>query len=219
MTVRAAIFDLDGVLVDTAKYHFLAWKLLASELGFDFTENDNRRLKGVSRMRSLEILLETGALSKRFSMAEKLELASRKNELYVAYIKRLGKDEILPGAKECLLRFRSLGIKTALGSASKNAGVILDKLELRPLFDAIVDGNMTSHAKPDPEVFLLGAKYLGVDPDVCAVFEDAQAGLDAAKAGGMLAFAVGRPADLHGYDAIFSGLLEVDVSDLLRRFA
>jgi beta-phosphoglucomutase len=219
MKINAAIFDLDGVLVDSAKYHYLAWKQLALDLGFDFPQGENEKLKGVSRMQSLELLLECGNMQGRFSMPQKIELASRKNELYLAYINRLDKDEILPGAAECLMQFRSLGIKTALGSASKNAGIILDRLDLRPLFDAIVDGNRTSRAKPDPEVFLLGARDLGADPISCLVFEDAQAGLDAAKAGGMRAVAVGRAADLHGYDAIFSGLHEVDAADLLHRFA
>jgi len=218
MMLRVAIFDLDGVLVDTAKYHYLAWKQLASELGFDFPLAENEKLKGVSRMRSLEILLRTGRMEGRFTASEMAGLADRKNERYVEYIKKLGKDEILPGARDCLLRFRELGLKTALGSASKNAGVILDILVLGSLFDSIVDGTRTSRAKPDPEVFLLAARDLGADPAVCVVFEDAQAGLDAAKAGGMRTVAVGQPDNLTGYDAIVDGLHEVDPEDLVRRF-
>jgi len=219
MTVRAAIFDLDGVLVDTAKYHYLAWKQLALSLGFDFPERVNERLKGVSRMQSLEILLETGNLGQRFTPEEKIAFAQQKNEWYVAYINKLEKSEILRGARECLIGFRSLGVLTALGSASRNAPIILARLELSNLFDSIVDGTRTSRAKPDPEVFLLGARDLGVDPADCVVFEDAQAGLDAAKAGGMLAVAVGRPSDLTGYDAIVSGLHQVVPANFIRAFS
>ena len=219
MIVRAAIFDLDGVLVDTAKYHYLAWKQLALSLGFDFPERVNERLKGVSRMQSLDILLETGNLEQRFTPEEKAILAERKNAWYVEYINKLEKNEILPGARECLVGFRSLGILTALGSASRNAPVIIARLELKGLFDSIVDGTRTSRAKPDPEVFLLGARDLGVDPAECIVFEDAQAGIDAAKAGGMRAVAVGRPSDLRGYDAIVGGLHEVDPAALIRAFS
>jgi len=218
MKLRAAIFDLDGVLVDTAKYHYLAWKQLALSLGFDFPEQVNERLKGVSRMQSLQILLETGNLENRFDLEEKLALAERKNECYVAYISRLEKSEILRGARECLIGFRSLGVLTALGSASRNAPLILARLELIDLFDSIVDGTRTSRAKPDPEVFLLGAQDLGVDPADCVVFEDAQAGIDAAKAGGMRAVAVGRPSNLSGYDAIVSGLHQVDPATLIKAF-
>ncbi len=217
MPIRAAIFDLDGVLVDTAKYHYLAWCRLARELGFAFTEKDNERLKGVSRMRSLEILLETGGMAGRFTPEQMHGMAERKNGWYVEYITHMDASEILPGAAECLRAFRALGVKTALGSASKNSGLILDNLQLRDLFDTIVDGTRTSRAKPDPEVFVLGARDLGVDPAECVVFEDAQAGLEAARAGGMKAVAVGKPEDLSGYDAIVAGLFEVDPAALMRR--
>lgn len=181
MSIKAALFDLDGVIVDTAKYHYLAWKRLASELGFVFTEKDNERLKGVSRMRSLEILLEVGGLLGKFSEEEMAEMAARKNEWYVSYISKMDESEILDGTVECLKGFRALGVKTALGSASKNAMLILGNLKLTPYFDAIIDGTKVSKAKPDPEVFLLGAKEVGVDPKDCVVFEDAQAGIEAAK--------------------------------------
>lgn len=216
MPIHAAIFDLDGVLVDTAKYHYLAWCRLADELGFAFSRHDNERLKGVSRMRSLEILLETGGMAGRFTPEQMAEMAERKNGWYVAYIARMEESEILPGAAECLRGFRALGVKTALGSASRNAAMILDNLKLRGLFDAIVDGTRTSRAKPDPEVFVLGARDLGIAPCECVVFEDAQAGLEAAHAGGMKAVAVGRPEDLAGYDAIVTGLSEVDPAALIR---
>lgn len=216
MSIKAAIFDLDGVIVDTAKYHFLAWRRLADELGTRFTEKDNERLKGVSRMRSLEILLEVGGLTGKFSESDQLRLADKKNRWYVEYISKMDKSEILRGTVECLNGFRASGIKTALGSASKNAMLILDRLALAPYFDAIVDGTKVSKPKPDPEVFLLGAKSLGVAPETCVVFEDAQAGIEAAKNGGMKAVAVGSPENLNGYDKIVKGLYEVDIQDIVR---
>lgn len=215
MGIGAALFDLDGVIVDTAKYHYLAWKRLAGELGSEFTEKDNERLKGVSRMRSLEILLEVGGLSGKFSESEMQEMAARKNAWYVEYISKMDESEILKGTIECLKGFRALGVKTALGSASKNAMLILNNLKLTPYFDAIIDGTKTSKAKPDPEVFLLGAQALGVKPENCVVFEDAQAGIEAAKSGGMKAVAVGKPEDLTGYDKIVRGLFEVDPKEII----
>ena len=201
---RAAIFDLDGVIVDTAKYHYLAWKRLANELGFDFTERDNERLKGVSRMRSLEILLEIGGLD--LDEEEKSALAEKKNGWYVEYIREMDESELLPGARECLIRLREKGVKTALGSASKNTPTIINGLNIVDLFDAVVDGNKTSKAKPDPEVFLLGAQELGVDPADCVVFEDAEAGLQAARAAGMYAIGVGDPGVLESAHDVIAGL-------------
>lgn len=219
MAIKAAIFDLDGVIVDTAKYHYLAWKHLAEELGFIFSEKDNERLKGVSRMRSLEILLETGGLSGKFSLQQMEAMASKKNGWYVEYISRMDESEILPGTLNCLRGFNDLGIKLALGSASRNAPMILRNLSLTNCFDVIIDGTGTSKAKPDPEVFLLAASELSVPPKNCIVFEDAQAGLEAAKAGGMWAVAVGSPNNLFGYDAIVRGLDEVNPKELIQIFS
>lgn len=209
---KAALFDLDGVIVDTAKYHYLAWKRLANELGFDFTEKDNERLKGVSRMRSLEILLEVGGLN--FNEEEKLKLAEKKNNWYVEYITKMDESEILPGAKECLIKLREKGIKTSLCSASKNAQLILNNLKIKDLFDAIVDGTKTSKAKPDPEVFLLGAKELLVSPEDCVVFEDAEAGIEAAKSAKMFAVGIGDEKILSKADIVIKGLYEFDVDML-----
>lgn len=205
--MKGGLFDLDGVIVDTAKYHFLAWKRLAKEVGFDFTEKDNERLKGVSRMRSLEILLEIGGLS--LDEAEKLRLASKKNEWYVEYISKMDKSEILPGAREYLEELRLKGVRIALGSASKNAPMILQNLEIYELFDAIIDGNRVSKAKPDPEVFLLGAKELGLEPCDCVVFEDAEAGIEAARRGGMHTVGIGKRENLKDADIVVGGLYEL----------
>ncbi len=194
--VKGCLFDLDGVLVDTAKYHFLAWQRLAKEIGITFTHTDNERLKGVSRMRSLDIILEIGQVT--LEESQKITLADKKNEWYKEYIMEMDETEVLSGVTEFLSHIRTLGIKTALGSASKNAPLILERTGLTPYFDAIVDGNEVATAKPDPEVFLLGASRLGLKPEECIVFEDAQAGIEAAIAGGMKVVAVGSETMLRG---------------------
>ena len=193
------LFDLDGVLVDTAKYHYRAWKELAESLGIDFTLEDNERLKGVSRMHSVEIILEIGGIN--MSQAEKEACCERKNARYVALISNMGPEELLPGAGQFLYDVRSKGYRTALGSASKNALLILDRLRLTELFDVIVDGTKVSKAKPDPEVFALGGKLLRIDPAHCLVFEDAVAGIQAAHAAGMKAIGIGDPQTLVEADA------------------
>jgi len=205
---KLAIFDLDGVIVDTAKYHYLAWRELANKLGFEFTHAHNERLKGVSRWRSLEILLEIGGLEGKFSESERNAMATEKNVKYVEFISKLEKDEILSGAKELLLAMREKGIKTAIGSASKNAPLILERLELTELFDVIIDGNKTAAAKPDPEVFVLAAVHLGISPEDCIVFEDAQAGIEAAVAAKMTAIGVGEEGNLSGAEMYIKDLSE-----------
>ena len=207
--MRAAIFDLDGVIVDTAKYHYLAWKRLARQYGFDFTETDNERLKGVSRVRSLEILLEIGGLT--FDEAEKEKMAAQKNEWYIDYIRHMGASEILPGAAEYLKAIRAKGIKTALGSASKNAPLILERLGISELFDVVIDGNQVSKAKPDPEVFLRAAGELKIPPAACVVFEDAEAGIQAALQAGMGAVGIGKPSMLRAADMVIGGLWQLVV--------
>lgn len=214
--IRACLFDLDGVLVDTAKYHYLAWKRLAGELGFDFTEQDNERLKGVSRMASLDILLSIGGISPDDDA--RLALAEKKNGWYVDYITRMDESEILPGALDFLKELKAGGILVALGSASKNAMTILNNTKLAPYFDAIVDGTKTVSAKPDPEVFLLGARELSVDPAACVVFEDAEAGIEAAIRAGMRSIGVGSPKTLGRADAVVSSLREMSLNRLAEIF-
>lgn len=189
MTKKAFIFDLDGVIVDTAKFHYLAWKELANELGFEFTEEQNEDLKGVSRVASLEILLNIGKI--KLSNERKEELLREKNEQYLGYIAKMGQDEILPGIKNILQYLKKNEIPFSLGSASKNARLILRMLGLYELFDAVVDGNDVSSAKPDPEVFLIAAKKLNKDPHDCIVIEDAQAGIQAANNANMISIGIG----------------------------
>lgn len=204
--ITGYIFDLDGVIVDTARYHFLAWGSMAKELGIVLTKENNEKLKGVSRMRSLDIILELGNVS--LSMEEKELLAKKKNLLYVEYIQNLKKSEILPGVEEYLERVKNIGCRIALGSASKNAPLILEKLALKDYFDAVVDGNSVSKAKPDPEVFLVAANAIDVDPGNCVVFEDAAAGIEAALAAGMTAIGVGKEENLPGAKMWVKGLFE-----------
>jgi len=201
--IEACLFDLDGVVVDTAKYHFIAWKALAEELGFEFTLEDNERLKGVSRMQSLEILLEIGNLL--VSENEKLAMAAKKNALYVSYIEKMTPDETLPGIEKFLQELRNAGIGIALGSASKNAPMILERIQLTEMFDAIVDGNSITEAKPNPEVFLKGAEKLGVLPENCVVFEDAIAGIEAAQHANMYSVGIGDPETLGFADMVIPG--------------
>lgn len=211
--IEACIFDLDGVIVDTAKYHYIAWKALAEELGFDFTEQDNERLKGVSRMRSLEILLEIG--KRQFSDAEKQAMAEKKNALYVSYIEKMTPGEILPGVQQFLQQIRSKGIRVALGSASKNSPMILRQIGLSDMFDVVVDGNSITEAKPNPEVFLQGAQRLGVLPQQCVVFEDAIAGLEAARNARMYCVGVGDEKTLQMADLVIPGFQDFSYEKLL----
>ncbi len=201
------IFDLDGVIVDTAKYHYLAWRNLANALGFDFTEEQNELLKGVSRVKSLEILLEIGKVE--LSEEKKQKLLLQKNKEYLEYVNKMTSEEILPGVND-LLNFLELNdIKYALGSASKNAPLILEKVGLLNRFTAIVDGNDVSKAKPDPEVFLIGAKKLRMKPENCVVVEDAIAGIQAANAAKMISIGIGDANVLYEADYVFKDMTAI----------
>jgi beta-phosphoglucomutase len=213
MWVKACIFDLDGVIVDTAKYHFLAWKRLADQMGINFTEKDNERLKGVSRMASLEIILEIGGRS--LDQGEKDKLAAVKNTWYVEYISRMEADEILPGTVEFIKSLKKENIKIALGSASKNTPMILDRIGMTKTFDAVADGNIVHKAKPDPEVFLKAASMVGIDPSECVVFEDAVAGVEAALNAGMRCVGIGSRDVLTEADIVIKGLHEMTLDKLI----
>lgn len=208
MDIKACIFDLDGVIVDTAKYHYLAWKELARGLGFDFTEQDNERLKGVSRMASLEILLEIG--NKNLEDEVKIKYAEEKNKRYLEYIIRMTPDEILPGVISFLNELKEKNIKIALGSASKNAMTILHQLNLTKYFDAVIDGTKVTNAKPDPEVFLKGAEALAVRAENCIVFEDAEAGVEAALNGGFITVGIGSEDILGKAHYVMNGFESID---------
>lgn len=210
--LKACIFDLDGVIVDTAKYHFIAWRQIADELGFVFTEADNERLKGVSRQRSLDILLEVGSIVA--GAEEKARLAEKKNGVYLQYIRAMTPAEILPGALDFLTACCKAGIKTGLATASRNSQIILDRLDIAPFFDAVVDGNKVVHTKPHPEAFLKCAAELGAEPVNCAVFEDAEAGIEAAVAAGMYAVGVGSATILKKAQLVIPGLAGISLATL-----
>jgi beta-phosphoglucomutase len=212
MLIKACIFDLDGVIVDTAKYHYIAWKNIARDLGFEFSEVHNERLKGVSRMRSLEILLEVGDIM--LDDKTKELLAKKKNDEYLEYITKMNADEILPGAKLFLEELRQNNILTALGSASKNSMTILNRLQISSLFDAIIDGNKVTKAKPNPEIFLKGAEALDVLPANCIVFEDAEAGIEAALAAGMKCIGIGNSTILAHANAVIPGFVDFNLTKL-----
>lgn len=210
--IKGCIFDLDGVIVDTAVYHYKAWKRLANQLNFDFTEEENEKLKGISRKDSLSLILGWGGVEK--TEVEKEQLAQLKNDWYIDMIKQMTAAEILPGALEFLQALKKAGYKIALGSASKNAGIILDKVGLTSYFDAIVDGNLISASKPDPQVFLKGAEMLNIEPAACVVFEDAIAGVQSALAGGMKVVGIGSKETLGNADLVISGLHEMNLEIL-----
>ncbi len=213
MKVKACIFDLDGVIVDTAKYHYLAWKELAKGLGFDFSEKDNERLKGVSRMRSLDILLEIG--KKNIDEETKYKYAEQKNNRYLEYILKMTPQEILPGVVNFLNHLREQNIKIALGSASKNAITILNQIKLKHYFDVIIDGTKVKNAKPNPEVFLKGAEQLNLKPEQCIVFEDAEAGVEAALNGGFYCIGIGNSEILGKADLVINNFNHINIEHLI----
>jgi beta-phosphoglucomutase len=212
MPLKSALFDLDGVIVDTAVYHFQAWRRLANELGFDFTEHQNEQLKGISRMESLELILKWG--NKTLPETEKLEWAARKNDWYLELITHMTPKEILSGVSDFLNELKEDKIKIALGSASKNSKMILNKIDLFHYFDAIIDGNNITKGKPDPQVFLMGAEATGSLPAECAVFEDAQAGIQAAKSGGMFAVGIGDSKILSEADLVVKSMEDINLKML-----
>ncbi|MGA0041534.1 MAG: beta-phosphoglucomutase [Flavobacteriaceae bacterium] len=210
MTTKGFIFDLDGVIVDTAKYHFMAWNDLANSLGIAFSEAQNEQLKGVSRVDSLKKILDWGNIT-----LTDQEFASRmtsKNQEYLSYIEQMNESEILPGVLNALLYIQSKGHLIGLGSASKNARLILEKVGLISHFDCIIDGTDVTRAKPDPEVFLKAAGALRLNPDHCIVFEDAAAGVQAANAANMISIGIGNEEFLFEADLVLSGMKEIDES-------
>ncbi|MDM9631418.1 beta-phosphoglucomutase [Robiginitalea aurantiaca] len=210
--MKGFIFDLDGVIVDTAKYHYLAWKNLADHLGIDFTSEDNEKFKGVSRKRCLELLLEMGNLE--VSDEQFNAWLEEKNEDYLKYIGGMDASEILPEVPRVLNYLREKDVPMALGSASKNAVRILEKVGLTEYFETVVDGTQVVKAKPDPEVFLIAASRLGLSPEACVVVEDAQAGIAAANSAGMYSLGIGETEVLSEADTVFRDFTEMQASFL-----
>ena len=205
--MKAFIFDLDGVIVDTAKYHFLAWKRIGEKVGFTLTHEQNESLKGVSRVESLDRILSWAKVE--LSQEEKEQLLHEKNKDYLAQINTMGQDEILPGVLTLLQYAKENNIPVALGSASKNATAILEKLGITNYFNALVDGNHVTQSKPNPQVFLKGAELLQQDPKNCIVFEDAAAGIQAAKAAQMTTIGMGGAKEVQTADYCFNSMEEI----------
>jgi beta-phosphoglucomutase len=213
MKISAVIFDLDGVIVSTDEYHYQAWKQISVQEGIDFNREINERLRGVSRMESLEIILSRS--DKNYSENEKLDLADRKNETYRELLNKLSPNDILPGVINLLLALKARDIKIAIGSSSKNTPFILEKIGLAANFDAVADGNDIKNSKPDPEVFLLAAEKLGVSPKSCIVVEDAEAGVDAAIAAGMMVVGVGTASNCSNAHIRLQNLTTINIEELL----
>ena len=207
MHKKGFIFDLDGVIVDTAKYHYFAWKKLAESIGITFSEKENEQLKGVSRVRSLEKILDWGGVTLTKPKFE--ELITAKNDDYLSFVNKMTKDEILPDVPRVLSFLKNLNQPMALGSASKNARSILTKVDLIQEFDTIVDGTNVTKAKPNPEVFLRAAEQLKMQPSQCIVFEDAVAGIKAANTAGMISIGIGQQSVLKEADFVFRNFTEI----------
>ncbi|WP_396149042.1 beta-phosphoglucomutase [Flavobacterium sp.] len=210
MNQKCFIFDLDGVIVDTAKYHYLAWQKIANQLGIEFTPEHNEELKGVSRVRSLDLILALGNMEA--SQEDKNKWLVQKNEDYLSYLVNMDESEILPGVLSVLIYLKENNQKIVLGSASKNAKPILEKAKIIDYFDAIVDGNDVSNAKPDPEVFLQGAKKVNFSNDKCIVFEDSVAGIQAANIAGMTSVGIGEATILHEAQFVFTDFTHIDLN-------
>ena len=212
MNIKACIFDLDGVIVDTVPAHYIAWKSIADELGIPFDKKENEQLKGVSRKKSMIKILALGNMTKTDD--EILALTKKKNKIYVDIISKMTPDDILPGVERFLELLEAHNIPKAIGSASRNTPTILKCVGLDGRFDCIVDGNAVEKSKPDPQVFLKGAEGMGVQPEECVVFEDAISGVKAAKAGGMYCIGVGKPEILAQADMVVPDMTTIDLKTL-----
>jgi beta-phosphoglucomutase len=210
MNQKCFIFDLDGVIVDTAKYHYLAWQKIANQLGIEFSPEHNEELKGVSRVRSLDLILALGNMEA--SQKDKNKWLVQKNEDYLSYLVDMDESEILPGVLPVLIYLKENNQKIVLGSASKNAKPILEKAKIIDYFDAIVDGNDVSNAKPDPEVFIQGAKKVNFSNEQCIVFEDSVAGVQAANIAGMTSVGIGEETILHEAQFVFPDFTHIDLN-------
>jgi len=209
--VKGFIFDLDGVLTDTAEYHYRGWKRLADELGIPFTREDNEALRGIPRLASLRLILK----GREYPEDEIQEMMERKNGYYLEFIKDIAPRDVLPGARELLKEIRAAGLRSALGSASKNAREVVERLGIAELLDAISDGNSVEFQKPAPDLFLHAAAQLGLSPSECIVVEDAAAGIEAAQAGGFRSVGLGPRERVGEADVVFPSLATIRLTDIL----
>lgn len=216
--LKAVVFDLDGVLTDSAKYHYQAWKMLADKLGIPFDEEYNEKLKGVSRMESLELILKNGNVQDKYTPEEKVAMATEKNEFYKELIHQITPEDVLPGIHDFLEQLKAAGIKTAVASVSHNAPFILERLELDKYFDYICDAAQVPRAKPFPDIFLSAAHNLGVDPANCIGVEDAQAGIQAINAAGMMSVGVGTESQMQEAKLILPSTAKLELGMLKEYF-
>jgi beta-phosphoglucomutase len=213
--IKAVIFDMDGVLTETSRQHFLAWKQLAKELGFEITEDINEKVKGISRLESLDIVLKAGNMEDKFTETEKVQLADKKNLMYQSLIKEFTKENLSDGALILLKALQENDVKIALASVSKNAQFLLEAMEIKDYFDAIVDPREVLNSKPAPDIFIMAAQMLDINPINCIGIEDAFAGVEAIKSAGMKPIGIGNKKVLHNCDTVFDSLSEVNI-DVLR---
>lgn len=214
--IKGFIFDLDGVITDTAEQHFQAWKMLADEMDWQFDREVNDKLRGISRMDSIEVIMKHNGV--QIPQEKLTELATKKNDYYVASLEKMTPDDYLPGTRELLTHLRQEGFSVALGSASRNASKVLQQLGATGYFDVIGDGNSVAKSKPAPDIFLFAAKKLGLKPDECIVYEDAEAGIDAAKSGGFHSVGIG-PKDRVGHaDIRFNTMREATLFEVKSHF-
>lgn len=209
--IKGFIFDLDGVITDTSEYHFQSWKQLSEEEGFEFNREINEKLRGVSRMRSLEIILD----GKKLSDTEKKALTDRKNRHYQQLLENLNKDNIIGNMENIVKKLKQRGFKIAVASSSKNAKKVLKRLKIIDIFDTISDGNSVDNAKPAPDLFLHTAEKLGLKPEECVVVEDAESGIKAALKANMLAVGIGPEERLNGADIIYAEVSELNIDEIL----
>lgn len=213
--LNAFIFDLDGVITDTAEYHFLAWQALATDIGIQFTREDNELLKGISRMESLEKILEIGGRTGDFSLEEKEALAAKKNDHYLTLIQKISPEDILPGMEDFIHSIKERGMKLGLASASKNAFTVMESLGLKDVFDTIVDAKTVANGKPHPEVFLRAAEQLQVEPTTCIGVEDAVAGVEAIKSANMFAVAIGPKESFTKADRVYAKTADISIDEII----
>lgn len=216
--LKAVVFDLDGVLTDSAKYHYQDWKMLADKLGIPFDEEYNEKLKGVSRMESLELILQNGNAQDKYTQEEKVAMATEKNEFYKQLLHQITPEDVLPGIHDFLEQLKAVGIKTAVASVSHNAPFILERLELDKYFDYICDAAQVPRAKPFPDIFLSAAQNLGVDPANCIGVEDAQAGIQAINAAGMMSAGVGTESQMQEAKLILPSTAKLELGMLKEYF-
>ncbi|PEJ48699.1 beta-phosphoglucomutase [Bacillus sp. AFS002410] len=216
--IEAIIFDLDGVITDTAEFHYLAWKKLGEDLGIPFDREFNETLKGVSRTDSLERILKLGNRQSDFSEAEKIELATKKNTHYVELIRNISEKDLLPGIESFLIQIKKEGIKIAMASASKNALMVANALGITDYFDHIVDAATVTNSKPDPEVFLKAAQAVSANPENCIGVEDAAAGVDAINAANMYSVAIGDTTVLNHANLVLSSTEELELNRIIDKY-